>query len=185
MNNGIIIHLYVNSYCGNKCPLCCNNKYDIDNLPVITVEQLKKATTLCLTGGDPFFYNGINSFVNRLRRQYSNINYIYAYTSGSALFLNKNNYKEQIENLDGINVCPKTKNDWKFFTSWIDKIEMNELNNKSNRLYVFDDQYANYEKYSKVIDFESFGFNIIGRKWDDKFTTPDNEIFVRLPILLD
>lgn len=36
-----IYHLYITHKCGHNCPLCCNRLYDIDKLPVITVEDLK------------------------------------------------------------------------------------------------------------------------------------------------
>lgn len=36
---------------------------------------------------------------------------------------------------------------------------------------------------TKLISIKQ-GWNIIGRVWDKKFKTPENEHFVRLPILL-
>lgn len=49
------IHLMINRWCGNSCPLCCNKQYDLDTVPVVTVEELKAAHTVMLTGGEPFY----------------------------------------------------------------------------------------------------------------------------------
>ena len=52
----------------------------------------------------------------------------------------------------------------------------------SNRLYVFDDQWQEWEKISGEVRL-SENWHVIGRKWDTEFKTPENEHFVRLPIL--
>lgn len=36
-----IIHLMVNSKCTNRCENCCNNQYNLDKVPVVTVEELQ------------------------------------------------------------------------------------------------------------------------------------------------
>ena len=50
------IHLVVTPFCNRNCKYCCNKKYDIQNLPIVTDEELKNADMLCLTGGEPFAY---------------------------------------------------------------------------------------------------------------------------------
>ena len=52
----------------------------------------------------------------------------------------------------------------------------------SNRLYVFDDQWSQYELFKQDFTLTD-NWQIIGRKWDAEFKTPENEHFVRLPIL--
>lgn len=47
-----IMHLMVLSRCNYNCELCCNKLYDIDKIPVATVEELKTIHTLCITGGE-------------------------------------------------------------------------------------------------------------------------------------
>jgi organic radical activating enzyme len=54
----------------------------MDKVPTVTQEELKSADTICLTGGDPFLYSELQTFINRLREQYPNIKNLYAYTSG-------------------------------------------------------------------------------------------------------
>lgn len=38
-----VIHLMMNSQCTNRCADCCNNQYDLNTVPVVTVEELKAA----------------------------------------------------------------------------------------------------------------------------------------------
>lgn len=180
-----IIHLYVISECGKKCPMCCNKLYDIDAVPVVTVAELKSADTVCLTGGDPFLYNELYKFIDRLRGQYPNIKNLYAYTSGYALcnYLNLNWF--EIGKLDGVSIAPKDVNDWVSLKNILKNKALNSIlsHMKSNRLMIFDSQKANFENFLKDIDLSMF--TILGRKWDKEFNTPENEIFRRLPILFD
>ena len=74
------IHLMINRTCTNSCPLCCNKQYDLDTVPVATVEELKAAHTVMLTGGDPFYVTGITEICSHLRHDYPNINQLYIYT---------------------------------------------------------------------------------------------------------
>lgn len=180
-----IIHLYTISECGKKCPLCCNRLYDIDALQVVTVEELKSADTVCLTGGDPFLYNDLWKFVRYLRNQYPNIKNLYAYTSGHALYQYMKNNWTHIEKLDGVSIAPKDAGDWlELRTLLTHGIYSNVISSiRSNRLMVFDNQKTNFDKFMKDIDLSMF--TILGRKWDDKFVVPENEIFRRLPILFE
>ena len=181
-----IIHLYVINECGKKCPMCCNNLYDIDAIPVVTVAELKSANTVCLTGGDPFLYSELYKFIDRLRGQYPNIKNLYAYASGHALYNYLNLNWFEIGKLDGVSIAPKDVSDWVSLKNILKKNEMlNKIlsSMKSNRLMIFDSQKANFEKFLKNIDLSMF--TILGRKWDKEFHTPENEIFRRLPILFD
>jgi hypothetical protein len=178
-----IIHIYTINECGKKCPLCCNKLYNIDEIPVVTVDELYNADTICITGGDPFLYNDLYKFVDNIKMQYPNIKNIYAYTSGTALlnYLNVNHDKPL--NLDGVSIAPKDKTDWNNLKT----ILLNETYNKiiasmkSNRLMIFDNQKDNFNQIMNDVNLDMF--NIMGRKWQDTFNTPSNEIFRRLPIL--
>ena len=84
----------------------------MDKVPTITANELKSADTVCLTGGDPFLYSGLQTFIIRLREQYPNIKNLYAYTSGNALrhYLDLNWI--YFSKLDGISIAPKDIKDW-------------------------------------------------------------------------
>lgn len=180
-----IIHLYTINECGKKCPMCCNKLYDIEALPVVTVAELKSANTVCLTGGDPFLYNELYKFIGRLREQYPNIKNLYAYTSGYALYNYLNLNWFEIGKLDGVSIAPKDVSDWISLRNTLKNKVFNNIlsSKKSNRLMIFDNQKANFEKFLKDTDLSMF--TILGRTWDKEFNTPENEIFRRLPILFD
>lgn len=183
--NEKIIHLYTINECGKKCRMCCNKLYDIDALPVVTVAELKSANTVCLTGGDPFLYSELYKFIDRLRGQYPNIKNLYAYTSGHALYNYLNLNWFEIGKLDGVSIAPKDVSDWVSLKNILKNEMLNKIlsSMKSNRLMIFDSQKAKFEKFLKYIDLSMF--TILGRTWDKEFNTPENEIFRRLPILLD
>lgn len=183
-----IYHILIKKECNHKCPLCCNRLYDLDKLPTITGEQLRKADVVCLTGGEPFMLreDSLINLCRNIRIQYPNIKKLYIYTSGYA-FLKWSiyNWSNLIYYIDGLNVAPKGKNDW----SNLRVLLLNEywrrnmgIDRLSNRLYVLEDQVENFNKYIGDIKF-LIPFEVIGRKWDKEFKTPENEHFVRLPIL--
>lgn len=180
-----IIHLYIISECGKKCPMCCNKLYDIESLPIVSVEELRSADTVCLTGGDPFLYNELYKFIDRLRGQYPNIKNLYAYTSGYALYNYLNLNWIAFGKLDGVSIAPKDVSDWMLLKNILKSEIFNRIlsSMKSNRLMIFDSQKANFEKFLKDIDLSMF--TILGRKWDKEFHTPENEMFRRLPILFE
>jgi len=184
MKQETIIHLFITNACRHNCPLCCNKLYNIDEIPVVTVELLKKATTVCLTGGEPFSINPmiLGPFIRNLRNQYKNIENLYIYTSGYDLMIAKLMLPSLIKEgyIDGINVAPKDNENWNSFYSAL-LTHPDIFRGKSNRLYVFDEQRSKFDNLS--ISFKDVNIEVLGRKWQQTFNTPDNEHFVRLPIL--
>jgi organic radical activating enzyme len=162
--------------------------YDLDKLPTITGKHLQTADVVCLTGGEPFMI-GPNSLIRlcrNIREQYPNIKKLYIYTSGYALLVwSINDWLQLMYYIDGLNISPKSKREWSALSDLLDtEVWCNLMSNekKSNRLYIFADQWENYDKYIGDISKLS-RWQIIGRKWDKEFKTPENEHFVRLPIL--
>lgn len=180
-----ILHLFITNWCRHDCPLCCNKLYVIDEIPTVTVELLKKAGTVCLTGGEPLSLDSIDfyNFCLELRSQYPNIKNLYVYTSGKELKNHWDTLKYLTVNktINGINVAPKDMEDWNGFVSTYKKFPEFWGNIDSNRVYVFDGQRRNYEAMKPQI--AGINAEILGRKWQQVFNTPNNEHFVRLPIL--
>lgn len=183
-----IYHLLIKKECNHKCPLCCNRLYDLDKLPTITVEQLQTADVVCLTGGEPFMISppDLVQLCRNLRAQFPNVQKLYIYTSGFALL------KWPIIQwfillyyIDGLSISPKSQHEWDALRemiltdSWYHAISNPRF---SNRIYVFDDQWQRWEQIRKDIYLPD-NWNVIGRRWDAEFKTPENEHFVRLPIL--
>jgi len=190
-----VLHLFITNKCRHNCPLCCNKFYEIDKIPVVTVELLKSVQTVCLTGGEPLGINTsmLGKFINNLRKQYLNVENLYIYTSGREAGRHLFSLLCETENIegprmiDGINFAPKDFDDTlgiykclvdntKSFYTYFKEAHL------SNRLYVFPDMEETVRKMIDSVPFET-NLNIIGRTWDNKFNTPKNEHFVRLPIL--
>ncbi len=182
-----IMHLMILDNCDHKCNLCCNKMYDIDKIPVATVEEMKTVHTVCITGGEPFMSNiNIDRFALNLKKQFPNVENVYVYTSGSAFVFNINNFGYNF--LDGINFAPKTKGDWeqlKYASAHLrEDIRESIRTRKSNRLYVFKEHVDLFENNYKYIA-KKLNLNVLYRTWDKEFKTPDNDIFRRLPIFLN
>lgn len=181
-----IMHLMVLSRCNYNCELCCNKLYDIDKIPVATVEELKTIHTLCITGGEPFIASiNLNDFARSVKDGFPNVKNIFVYTSGVMLLYN---LPQVFSYIDGLSICPKSMKDWLALEKIANSTFHYYLNNisklSSNRLYVFKEQVALFEGRFKHIA-ELLNLNVLYRTWDKEFKTPDNEIFRRLPILLN
>lgn len=181
-----IMHLMVLSRCNYNCELCCNKLYDIDKIPVATVEELKTIHTLCITGGEPFIASiNLNDFARSVKDGFPNVKNIFVYTSGVMLLYN---LPQVFSYIDGLSICPKSMKDWLALEKIAYSTSHYYLNNipklSSNRLYVFKEQIALFEGRFKHIA-ELLNLNVLYRTWDKEFKTPDNEIFRRLPILLN
>ena len=180
-----VLHLFITNKCRHQCEFCCNKLYKISEIPVVTVELLKSVNTVCLTGGEPFTINPIvlKNLIYNLRTQYKNIKNLYIYTSGYEFEKVHQDYYEFIHAynwINGINIAPKDWKDWIAVPKVIPTIYYT-LN--SNRLYVFREQRPIFD--AMHIDLSKVNIDVIDRKWDTTFNTPDNEHFARLPILFD
>ena len=180
-----IMHLMILNRCDHHCRLCCNKRYDIDKIPVATVEELKTVHTVCITGGEPFLsWVNIDNLTADIRLQYPNVENIYIYTSGFAFVARTASQDQHFRYVDGINFAPKTSNDWGALEAFAnDASSANVARLKSNRLYVFKEQVKAFRERHEHIA-EELNLNVIYRMWDEEFKTPDNEIFRRLPIFL-
>ena len=159
------------------------DEIQIDEIPVVTVEFLKSIDTVCLTGGEPFSIKPLilKSFIYNLRTQFKNVKNLYIYTSGYEFEKVNQDYYEFIHVynwINGVNIAPKDWKDWVAFPKVIPTINYSK---NSNRLYVFREQRPIFDAMN--IKLSNANIDIIDRKWDVTFNTPDNEHFCRLPIL--
>lgn len=177
-----VMHLMILDKCDKDCKYCCNKLYDIDKIPVATVEELKQVHTVCITGGEPFFSDiDISSLALYIKGSYPNVKSVYVYTSGMALSAKVQHIAPF---LDGINIAPKSAVDWRCLEMIAEHYDHAKkvAALKSNRLYVFRDQIPMFNKHKSVA--EKLNLEVIYRKWDKKFNTPSNEIFRRVPIFI-
>lgn len=170
-----IIHLMVTSICDRDCPLCCNKQYDLNTeVPQVTDEELRKAHTIYITGGEPFKFSNPNTIARYLKTKYPNIKTVRVYTGASELsgwlLLTRRYFGVgELNWIDGVTVSLKDKNDVVCFTTIIvdnDRIERLP----SNMLYVFGDLAP--EKLGNFI--------VRPRVWMEDFIPDKKSIFRRI-----
>lgn len=187
-----VIHLMINRWCGNSCPLCCNKQYDLETVPVATVEDLKAAHTVMLTGGNPFAVYDIDSFCSRLRRDYSNIKRLYIYTSGSQMIFNEDVHRYL--NVDGINFSPKSKYDYEAIKKMLTNSDfaVNVFSHvRNNRIILMPNDFITrkqQEEYIKSLPLEGLAFygakfDVEYREWQEEFQ-PNGGVWRRLSVFL-
>lgn len=188
------LHLLVTAKCNNNCPLCCNKEYNLLEIPVVQVDELAKAGTLCITGGEPllYFYRVVDlirdyRYMNGLNVHPKEKN-IYIYTSGRSLY--PQNYFRLRDKITGFSVGPKSHYDWNTLEYLGCCLKSNEkmrteTKHLNNRLYLFPE----WEQTFKDIDREHPGifenFEVIPRKWQKSFKPAKDSIFRRLPLLFN
>ena len=181
------LHLLVTAKCNNNCPLCCNREYNLLDIPVVQVDELSKAGTLCITGGEPLM------FVDQVEHLVENYKYmvgssspkkIYIYTTGRSLTYDALSNLVFLKNplISGFSIGPKSYQDWRQIECLAqeDSDRMFKLN---NRLYVFPEWEQTFKDINREYPNISKNFEIIPRKWQKSFKPAKNSIFRRLPIL--
>lgn len=155
--------------CNKHCEGCCNQYWDLDNLPVC--KSFKEYDEILLTGGEPMLKPElVINTIKKIRKENSTTK-IYMYTAQV--------YKDvRIFNilhlLDGITITLHEQSDaYKFL--WFNSILNNcfNLKNKSLRLNIF-----------KNVDFPTFNLknwkikdNMI---WDKNCPLPEYEVLMKL-----
>ena len=174
-----VLHLMVNNTCNNNCPICCNKQYDVNKIPVVTVEELEEIEIICITGGEPFMSRNIIPFLGNLLQQFKNIEELYIYTSG--MYLDRrldalSNIGEWSGTNIGLSIGPKSYGDRENLRWYYIREAVKDLYH--NRFYCFTDK-------DRELANECYNFSnteIIDRKWQEKFVPAPNTIFRRLPV---
>ena len=166
------LHLVVTTLCKRNCEFCCNKKYDIQNLPYVTDEELKSVDMLCLTGGEPFIFANPCALGRYYQGLYPNIKVIIVYTNAYELscYFDKHN---GLYGIDGLSISVKDKRDLTALNIIEVEHNISLLNyGRFNRIYDFTGT-VDKEKYEKL------GYTVINREWQQDFKPADNCIFRR------
>ena len=191
------IHLIINKFRGSIFPFCCKNQYDLDTVPVATVEELKAAHTVVLTGGEPFYVTGIIGICSHLRHDYPNIKQLYVYTSGTWIFLNEEvmaHYDQLFTYVDGINFSPKGKWDYYAIKQMLTNRDFApelSAHTRSNRIILMPNDFMTREEqeifieslHLKGLAFYGAKFEVEYREWQEEFK-PNGGVWRRLPVFL-
>lgn len=166
--NKHIIHLMITNKCNRKCLDCCNNQYNVNNIPVIIDEELLQAKDVFLTGGEPFAYAYPNEVARILKVIYKNINRVFVYTNACELVEYVNN-GGKLDHIDGLTISIKNKIDKEVFEKYIAYNE-DIYTNKCNRVYLFE----GFEDTNVPYYFDTYN-----RKWQKNFVAAPYSIFRR------
>lgn len=177
-----VLHLMINNLCRNNCPLCCNKQYDVAEIPVVSVEELKKTKVICITGGEPFLCGDLlPRFLENMLIQYPNLKQVFIYTSGGEL--GKNNLKPliKLQGLGckiGLSIGPKSSADRKNLRENSGYIWDALKKLGPNRFYCFNG--ADREVAEGY--YPGSNLDVIEREWQENFVPAPNTIFRRLPV---
>lgn len=192
-----VIHLIINKFRGSIFPFCCKNQYDLDTVPVATVEELKAAHTVVLTGGEPFVVPGIIDFCSHLRFDYPNIKQLYVCTSGYVMSCHDELAFDPFyfsRNVNGIYFSPKIEIDYKAIKEMLTKksfaLEFFHLVH-SNHIILTPNDFMTRKQQEKYIEslplkglaFYGAKFEVEYRKRQEEFK-PNGGVWRRLPVLL-
>ena len=164
-----VIHIMITSLCDRNCPHCCNNQYDLNSIPYVTQEELSKADTICLTGGEPFIYSNPCEIASKLKGDFPNIKNVYVYSNAYELMLYMSKMKYPFHSIDGITVSIKDHLDEMAFKRIINHDDFIKLS--SNLLYVF----PGFENVPCPKSIPK-----IKRVWQEDFVAAPDSIFRKL-----
>jgi organic radical activating enzyme len=160
--------------CNRNCAGCCNKQWDINTLPVVSLENLDlfyECDEIILTGGEPMInLDCLFSVINAVKSIPSNSfkdRKVYLYT---ALVDDITNVLSVLDKIDGICVTLHDQDDVIPFIKLNDVLALNmiNLNNKSLRLNIFDGIKINKTNLNRWKIKENI-------KWIENCPLPENE----------
>ena len=171
------LRLLVTTDCPNKCPLCCNNGWDFNKLPVVDRWDYDE---IMITGGEPMLYpysiKQLLDTIRRIQKVMGVSSKIYMYTSiGTAAVIVILSY------LDGIVYTPHSRKDVDEFLVLNDILLQDKisLEGKSLRLNLFEDIKAMLPK-----DINLTKWQVKNMEWIKNCPVPAGEDFRRISKLL-
>lgn len=159
------IHLLVTDLCSRNCPNCCNKCYSLNDIPVVTDEELSKAEWLFLTGGEPFEFTNPSAIALHYKSKYPNIKYVIVYGNAENFFKYLC-YKGELDGIDGVSLSIKNEFD---LEAWNNHLSGDPLFRKySMNGYAFRDLKHNIlYNFLKAPANEANNFKVVKRKWVD------------------
>lgn len=166
------LRLLVTTDCPNHCPLCCNNRFDFDKLPIVDRWDYDE---IMITGGEPLlFAPSIGRLVDSIRGIQGAMGIkpskIYVYTAKALRLL------EVLPYLSGVVYTPHSKRDLEEFICMNEDLRLRyNYKNLSLRLNLFPDIKA---MLSENVDLSLWQVKDI--KWVKDCPVPEGEDFRRI-----
>lgn len=142
MNNKL--RLVVTALCHNRCSMCCNNRFDLNELPVVDRWDYDE---VMLTGGEPMLFPGeVVNLIHTIRKAAAckgKNPKIYMYTAMpqaddvTTMGAGKGDLLDVLPMLDGVVVTPHTFFDIYEFEDMNKRLCKDSIHGKSLRLNLF------------------------------------------------
>lgn len=178
------LRLLVTKKCHNKCPMCCNNQFDIEKIPVVDRFDYDE---ISITGGEPMFsgcgcktFDLVDSIKNIQQAMGLPESKFYLYTS----YFGGVTLKICSDNFDGICLTPHKKEDIdKFININAKMLKLKKRGNTSDnfnlncslRLNLFADMKALLPK-----DIDLSLWKVKEMEWIKDCPVPEGEDFRRI-----
>lgn len=174
------LRLVVTEKCHNKCPLCCNNRFDLSQLPVVDRWDYEE---IMITGGEPLLFADrvvdLASSITALQNAMGiNPSRLYLYTSLPAEIDGWSNLSWVAYWFNGICITPHTKRDVETFIDTISSTTFARLlaNRCSMRLNLF----ADVRKLIEDSDIDLSDWKIKHMEWIKDCPVPEGEDLRRI-----
>lgn len=161
------VHIMITNRCYRNCPFCCNKQYDVNDIPIVTNEELEEAENIFLTGGEPFAFADPCMTAAFLKGTYPNIKKVYVYTNAYELYEYLYAREKNLWGIDGLTISIKDKRDLEVFKDIVYHRQVFARRNDI-RVYVFGDM--------KVDEY----FKTFKREWQKEFVAAPDSIFRRV-----
>ena len=171
------LRLLVTKQCQHKCPMCCNNQFDLMKVPVVDRIDYDE---IMITGGEPLLYPlSVRELIQGLRvLRHGTQTKFYVYTS----IAHPATFPMVLDEADGIVLTPHNKGTIDLFCLLNAKLlrATEKTKGKSLRLCLFPDIKA---MLPQGIDLSLWQVKDI--EWKKDCPLPDGEDFRRLPNLIE
>lgn len=167
------LRLLITADCPNKCPMCCNNRYNLEKIPV--VESFDGYEEIMITGGEPLLFPKYVAFLAlaiKIRTKAK----IYIYTAN----FNIKAFSLLSLVVDGFVYTPHSKKDVDDFIRLNDYVSSTPVSKYcSLRLNIFPE----VEPFFLGADLHCW--KVKKMKWIKDCPVPEGEDFRRLALLLN
>lgn len=183
------LRLLVTDKCNLKCPKCCNNSYNLDEIPKFDWEDIDYEEIL-ITGGEPLLYEDnhnslLGDILIPLKIAYDCPIYMYTNSSNPLVTCHLIGTKY----LDGLTVTLHNGMDIPnlllidfYIHTMVEPWYQSDKDIKSLRLNLFkkDAFGPNIYDWAKLVASLKCDWKVKYIEWEDNCPVPDNEVFKRL-----
>ena len=165
------LRLLIAENCNRKCDWCCNNNFNIEDLPIC--KDFSQYELIMLTGGEPMLdVDNVISVINSIKSQNPQAK-IVVYTA----FYDIIAFKGVLPLIDGLTITLHNQKDLIKFLALNQYFDINKITDKSLRLNIFSKVKIAKPTYDRLMKKWNIKSNI---EWIKDCPLPDGEDFMRI-----